>query len=74
MKSLASQIKNKLSPREMEIVALICAGETRESISRSLSISVHTYDGHRKNIRQKLDIRTQADWIRILHLVSTQKH
>lgn len=58
---------SQLSPRELEIVKLIAEGASREEIAKKLMISKLTYDGHRKNIRQKLNIKTQADWVKILY-------
>ncbi|KOF02572.1 hypothetical protein OB69_09555 [Roseivirga seohaensis subsp. aquiponti] len=51
-----------LSNREMEVLLRLAKGESRKSISEQLGISVLTYDEHRKNIKQKLRLRTQADW------------
>ncbi len=63
-------IKLLLSPREFEILSLISNGRSREEIANELSISKLTYDGYRKNIRNKLGVRSQADWSHLIHAVS----
>ncbi len=54
--SRISQKKFKLSPRELEICAMIREGVTGKDISRLLSHSFQTVEMHRKNIRRKLGI------------------
>jgi DNA-binding NarL/FixJ family response regulator len=51
-----------LSPREMEILALICAGCSAAEIAEELGISPHTVTNHKRRIFSKLDVqsRTQA--------------
>ncbi|MCE5250367.1 PAS domain S-box protein [bacterium] len=46
----------KLTPREIEITALIESGLTTKEISKILNISAQTVEKHRKNIRKKLNI------------------
>lgn len=61
-----------LSSREIEVIKALCAGLKREEISEKLGISVLTYDGYRKNIRQKLNIRTQASWGELIYFFRRQ--
>jgi DNA-binding NarL/FixJ family response regulator len=61
-------IENKLSARELEVLTAIAHGYSRKAISEKLSISVLTYDEHRKNIKIKLGLNSQADWASILVL------
>jgi DNA-binding NarL/FixJ family response regulator len=61
-------IENKLSTRELEVLTAIAHGYSRKAISEKLSISVLTYDEHRKNIKIKLGLNSQADWASILVL------
>jgi DNA-binding NarL/FixJ family response regulator len=51
-----------LSAREMEILALICAGCSAAEIAEELGISPHTVANHKRRIFAKLDVqsRTQA--------------
>ncbi|WP_421877425.1 response regulator transcription factor [Marinoscillum sp.] len=67
MKKTANQIAQILSPREIQVLQLISDGESRDQISQQLNISKLTYDGYRKNIRMKLGIKSQADWVKVLH-------
>jgi DNA-binding CsgD family transcriptional regulator len=56
---ISLQYKNLLdilSKREKEIIRLIVAGYSTREISQRLFISPHTVDGHRKNIRLKLNV------------------
>ncbi|KRB58020.1 response regulator transcription factor [Flavobacterium sp. Root186] len=46
-----------LSPREMEIVTLICLEYSGKEISEQLFISINTVETHRKNIMKKLNIK-----------------
>ena len=50
----------------MEVVNLLGQGHTREKVASIMRISKLTYDSYRKNIRNKLDIKNQSDWARIL--------
>lgn len=70
MNELPPVPNERLSPREMEILTLLAKGETREGISQNLKISKLTYDGYRKNIRMKLNIKNQIDWIELLYTIS----
>lgn len=65
------EILQLLAPRELEILTLVAEGYQREQIAEALSISKLTYDSYRKNIRNKLGIKSQADWVRVLYAVGT---
>ncbi len=60
------EIENLLSSRELEIFRLMALGKARAQIAGDLKISVLTYDEHRKNIRNKLGLQSNADWARAL--------
>ncbi|MDJ1470401.1 response regulator transcription factor [Xanthocytophaga flava] len=80
-KSLLAGLKNRskkslpsmeLSPREKEILELICQEYTMQEIGEKLFISERTVEGHRKNICVKLDVKNTAGLVRkavILNLV-----
>jgi DNA-binding NarL/FixJ family response regulator len=56
-----------LSPRELEVVALIDAGLSNQEIAGKLYISLATVKNHVHNILEKLDVATRADaaaWLR----------
>ncbi|WP_089356223.1 response regulator transcription factor [Ekhidna lutea] len=55
-----------LSDRETQLIQWVSKGYSRSEIAEKMSMSVHTYDAYRKNIRIKLQIKNQADWARIL--------
>lgn len=56
-----------LTKREIEILRLIGCGKSRNEIAAMLSISKHTFDNHRKSIRQKLEIKSAAGLFRFIH-------
>ena len=53
-----------LTPREREVLALICEGNTGAAIAGKLSLSVRTVEMHRSNLMSKLGLHTQIDIIR----------
>mgnify|MGYP005850523851 CR=1 FL=1 len=53
-----------LTPREVEVLRLIVAGYTNPSIAQRLCISVRTVEFHRRNIREKLDVKGPAELVR----------
>jgi two-component system response regulator NreC len=55
---------DSLTPRELEILNLIVAGETNSQIAAALSISVKTVEWHRANLMSKLDVHSIADLVR----------
>jgi DNA-binding NarL/FixJ family response regulator len=61
-------IEQKLTVRELEILNGLMEGKSRGEIATTLSISVLTYDEHRKNIRNKLGLRSTADWASVFML------
>jgi DNA-binding CsgD family transcriptional regulator len=64
---------DKLSKREIELVNLLRQGHAREKIAAIMGISKLTYDSYRKNIRNKLDIKNQSDWARLLYATADLK-
>ena len=56
-----------LTKQEREILKLIVSGHKRKDIADQLFISVHTYDTHRKHIRQKLAVKSLSELIRYAH-------
>ncbi|MCL4762260.1 MAG: helix-turn-helix transcriptional regulator [Burkholderiales bacterium] len=56
-----------LSPREVEVLARIAAGDGNKQIARSLDLSLHTVKRHVANILAKLDVASRgqaAHWYR----------
>lgn len=50
----------ELTEREMQVLALIAAGHTNAEIARQLFVSLRTVEGHRAQIRTKLNLQTRA--------------
>ncbi len=53
-----------LTPRELEILKHIVAGQTNAQIASALSISIKTVEWHRTNLMSKLDVHSVADLVR----------
>ena len=53
-----------LSKREQEVLELISKGFSSQSIGKSLYISKHTVETHRKNILRKLDFNTSTELVK----------
>ena len=53
-----------LSPREREVLARICTGQTNREVAGELGISVSTVETHRKHIIEKLDLHSTAELVR----------
>jgi DNA-binding NarL/FixJ family response regulator len=50
-----------LTPREREVLQLVAEGRTTKDIAAKLHVSVKTVETHRKQIMDKLDIRSVAE-------------
>ncbi|HEV2494430.1 MAG TPA: response regulator transcription factor [Terriglobia bacterium] len=50
--------RNRLSPREREVVQLLAEGKSNKEIASRLHISVKTVEAHRSNIMHKLDLHS----------------
>ncbi len=53
-------IQSELTPREIEVLKLICAEFTNKEIAEKLFISARTVEGHRKSILEKTDCKSTA--------------
>lgn len=53
-----------LSPREREVLILICSGLTNRETAEKLGLSVNTIETHRKHIIEKLDLHSTAELVR----------
>ena len=52
--------KKELTSREIQVIRLLSKDHKSESIANELSVSVHTINTHRRNIKMKLKIETTA--------------
>ena len=59
-------LQYKITKREWEIIQYIKIGETNKQISSRLFLSIFTIETHRKNIMQKLNLKTPAELIRFI--------
>lgn len=59
--------KLKLSAREIEVIQLIKSGMTTKEIADKLSISYYTAETHRKNIKLKIGVKGEADFIKFIY-------
>jgi DNA-binding NarL/FixJ family response regulator len=53
-----------LTPREREVLQLVCEGSTSKEVAATLGVSVRTAESHRARIMQKLDIHEIAGLVR----------
>lgn len=54
----------KITPREKEILELICKGYSSQDISDTLHISYHTVESHRANLMVKSGVKNTAGLVR----------
>ncbi|MCX6266518.1 MAG: response regulator transcription factor [Bacteroidetes bacterium] len=58
-----SSKSNRLTPREMDVLQLVCLGSTSLEISDKLYISIKTVEVHRTNIFHKSEVRNIGELI-----------
>lgn len=54
---------NNITPKEKEVLRLLSQGLSSKEIASCLSISVHTVESHRKNLRFKFDAKNSSELI-----------
>jgi len=59
-----SELLEKLTPRQREILTLIAEGNTTRDIASALKISVKTVESHRAQVMDRLDIHELAGLVR----------
>ena len=63
LKLTFADMYDRLTRREIEIIQLICNGNTTDEIANILNLSSHTVESHRSNIFSKLDVRNVAELV-----------
>lgn len=63
-KPKASKEGVDLTPRETEILQLICEEFSNPEIAKKLFISIRTVDTHRRNLLEKLNVKNTAGMVR----------
>lgn len=61
LEAIAAPIPLALSPRELDVVSLMCVGASYASIARALHLSLSTVTTHAEHIFAKLSVRTRTD-------------
>lgn len=59
-----------LTPREIEVMVLLCEGRTRPYIAETFCISENTVRGHTKQVYRKLDIHNRESLISLVNEAS----
>jgi DNA-binding NarL/FixJ family response regulator len=57
-------LKDRLTPREREVVQLLAEGKSSKEVAVALDLSVKTAETHRTNLMRKLDLHSVADVVR----------
>jgi DNA-binding NarL/FixJ family response regulator len=59
----AAVSRNRLTPREREIVQLLAEGKSTKEVAVALGLSVKTAETHRSNIMRKLQLHSVSDLV-----------
>jgi len=57
---MQSEVFERLTPREREVVSLVLEGNFNHVIAKKLCISIKTVDAHKANIYKKLDVHSST--------------
>lgn len=60
---IAAVGRNRLTPREREIVQLLAEGKSTKEVAVALGLSVKTAETHRSNIMRKLQLHSVSDLV-----------
>jgi DNA-binding NarL/FixJ family response regulator len=63
--SYESELINRLTPRQLEILKLIAEGHATKQIALELNISVKTVETHRSHLMERLGVHDVAGLVRI---------
>ena len=56
---------SRLTKRELEILPYLANGQSHKEISKVLNISSRTVDTHRSNILKKLEVKSNAELVKL---------
>lgn len=59
---------HSLTPRELEVLRMLAAGDTQESIARQLFVSTETVKTHARHIYTKLDVHSRRELMALVVL------
>ncbi|NMB41213.1 MAG: response regulator transcription factor [Firmicutes bacterium] len=65
----AFRFAEKLTPREREIIQLLAEGKSRSEMAQTLSISPKTVDRHRENLKEKLNIQKETEFLHFARIM-----
>ena len=54
---------NNITPKEREVLGLLAQGLSSKEIACHLSISFHTVESHRKNLRMKFEAKNSSELV-----------
>ncbi len=54
-----------LTKTENKVFTMICMGHSNVQIAESLNVSIHTIETHRSNIKNKLSLKNDVDYLRL---------
>lgn len=54
---------NNITPKEREVLGLLAQGLSSKEIAFRLSISFHTVESHRKNLRLKFEAKNSSELV-----------
>jgi DNA-binding NarL/FixJ family response regulator len=60
-----------ITPREREIIELICVGKTNQEIAEGLFISLATVKDHNHNIFRKTGVRNRVQLVNLFRVAPT---
>ena len=60
---------DRLTPQELAVTRLACAGKTNKQIAGELVLSPKTIDYHLSNVYRKLDVHTRGQLVATAHLL-----
>lgn len=63
IEDINDQLPEALTPRELDLLTLLCEGHSNRELAARLHLSVNTIKTHLKNLYLKLDVKNRAETI-----------